>query len=88
MAVKGGLECSDLEARQLAEDSGTLTALHHLKQDLKSYLNSICHVESYVVDNVQCKRDLLTLCNVIDSMPCLTSKKITDAEKSSEHEEL
>ena len=89
MAVKGILECSDTEAPQIAQDSGASTALRNLKQSLKSHLNSICHVESYHVEDVQCKRDLLHLCNDIDSMPCLSSKAATTPEqKESQHEDL
>ncbi len=89
MAVKGVLECSNTEARQLAEDSGTSAALQSLKQGLKSHLNSICHVETYVVEDVQCKRDLLQLCSDIDSMPCLTSSETSQTKHaSSKHQEL
>ena len=89
LAVKGVLECSNTEAKQLAEDSGTNMALQTLKQGLKSHLNSICHVESYVVEDVQCKRDLLQLCNDIDSMPCLLSTQATQTKQaSSKHEDL
>ncbi|DBB09552.1 TPA: hypothetical protein ACH3X3_008110 [Trebouxia sp. C0006] len=87
MAVKGVLECSDTDAKQLAEESGTSSAIQSLKQGLKSHLNSICHVESYVVEDVQCKRDLLQMCNDIDNMPCLTAEGHT--EKSPlKHQEL
>ena len=86
-AVKGVLECSDSDAKQLAEESGTSSALLSLKQSLKAHLNSICHVESYVVEDVQCKRDLLQKCNDIDSMPCLTAGSQTD-KSSSKHNEL
>ena len=86
-AVKGVLECSDSDAKQMAEDSGTSSALLTLKQGLKAHLNSICHVESYVVEDVQCKRDLLQMCNDIDNMPCLTASSQTDTS-SSEHSEL
>lgn len=78
MAVKGVLECSDSDAKQLAEESGTSSAIQSLKQGLKSHLNSICHVESYVVEDVQCKRDLLQMCNDIDNMPCLTAEGHTE----------
>lgn len=87
MAVKGVLECSDTDAKQLAEESGTSSAIQSLKQGLKSHLNSICHVESYVVEDVQCKRDLLQMCNDIDNMPCLTAEG--HKEKSPlKHQEL
>ena len=72
LAVKGVLECSPTDAKELAESSGTRTALHSMQQQLKSHLNSYAHVESYVVDSVQCEKDLLQLCNDIDSMPILT----------------
>lgn len=89
MAVKGILECSDAEAPQIAQDSGASAALQNLKQSLKSHLNSICHVESYHVEDVQCKRDLLHLCNDIDSMPCLSSKAAkSEKQKDSQHEDL
>ena len=91
MAVKGILECSKTEAQQLAQDSGASTALQNLKQSLKSHLNSICHVESYHVDDVQCKRDLLHLCNDIDSMPCMSSDEMkfeNDNQQSLQHEDL
>lgn len=89
MAVKGILECSDTEAPQIAHDSGASAALQNLKQSLKSHLNSICHVESYHVEDVQCKRDLLHLCNDIDSMPCLSNKATSSQEqKESQHEDL
>ena len=89
MAVKGILECSDTEAQQLAHDSGAAAALQHLKQSLKSHLNSICLVESYHVEDVQCKRDLLHLCNDIESMPCLSSKTATSQEqRATQYEDL
>ena len=87
MAVKGVLECSDTDAKQLAEESGASSAIQSLKQGLKSHLNSICHVESYVVEDVQCKRDLLQMCNDIDNMPCLTAEDHT-AKTTSKHQEL
>ena len=87
MAVKGVLECSDTDAKQLAEESGTSSAIQSLKQGLKSHLNSICHVESYVVEDVQCKRDLLQMCNEIDNMPCLTAEGHTE-KSTSKHQEL
>lgn len=86
MAVKGILECSDAEAQQIAQASGASTALQNLKKSLQSHLNSICHVESYHVEDVQCKRDLLNLCKDIDSMPCLSSKAIE--QKAIQHEDL
>ena len=88
LAVKGILECSTSDAKELADDSGTHEALHSMKRELKSHLNSVAHVESYVVDNLQCQRDLLQLCTAIDSMPSLQEGSGTKLSKSSGHEEL
>ena len=86
LAVKGVLECSTTDAKELAESSGTHTALHSMQQQLKSHLSSYAHVESYVVDNIQCQRDLLQLCNEIDALPVLTESSRQNPDTSDHHE--
>lgn len=87
LAVKGVLECSPSDAKDLADSSGTHTALHSMQQQLKSHLSSYAHVESYVADNIQCQRDLLQLCNDIDNMPILTGSNTISKEKT-DHDDL
>ena len=87
-AVKNILQCSGSEAKGIAETSGATAALQGFKQNLKSHISSICHVETHIVEDVQCRRDLLQTCNDIEGMPCLSEKHMSETVTGSSHEEL
>lgn len=89
-AVKNILQCSKLEAKGIAESSGAAAALQGFKQNLKSHISSICHVETHVVEDMKCRRDLLQMCNDIESMPCMSEQQTSESAGRTDlgHEEL
>ena len=89
-AVKNSLQCSKLEAKGIAELSGAAAALQGFKQNLRSHISSICHVETHVVEDVQCRRDLLQMCNDIESMPCMSEQQTSESagRTDPDHSEL
>ena len=89
-AVKNILQCSKLEAKGIAESSGAAAALQGFKQNLKSHISSICHVETHIVEDVKCRRDLLQMCNDIESMPCMSEQQTSESAGRTDpgHEEL